>query len=345
MQIQFQCDYNQTCHPAILQALQSMGMEQCVGYGEDHYCQQARRAIRTAIGREDADVHFLVGGTQTNATVISAALRPHQGVIAPTSGHINVHETGAIEHTGHKVLAVPQTDGKLTAQQIQAVVDEHYADDGPEHCVQPAMVYISFPTEVGTIYSKAELEAIHATCRANHLLLFIDGARLGYGLCSPQCDVTIRDIARMADVFYIGGTKVGAMMGEAVVINDAELKRDFRYHIKQNGGMLAKGWLLGIQFLTLFTDNLYMHIAQNAIDQALRIRHALTEAGYRLYADSPTNQLFPIVDNDRLARLSAQFMFATWAKVDDHHTAIRICTSWATSPADVDLLIAELSKP
>ena len=340
--IQFQCDYNQTCHPAILEALSRVGMEQIVGYGEDHYCQEARRLIRQLVGREDADVHFLVGGTQTNMTVISSALRPYQGVIAADTGHINVHETGAIEHSGHKVIALPARDGKIDASQVKAAIDAHYAENGPEHTVQPSMVYISFPTEVGTIYSLAELEAIHDVCRSGHVPLFIDGARLGYGLCSPQCDVTLRDIARLADVFYIGGTKVGAMMGEAVVITADELKRDFRYHIKQNGGMLAKGWLLGVQFLTLFTDNLYMRIAQNAINQAMRLRDALKDAGYTMYAESPTNQQFVVITDEELQRLSRDFLLEPWGRVDSTHMAVRICTSWATTDADIDRLTAAL---
>ena len=340
--IQFQCDYNQTCHPAILAALQQMGLEQNVGYGLDPYCQRARTAIRHAVGRDDVDVHFLVGGTQTNATVISAALRPYQGVVAADTGHINVHETGAIEHTGHKVLAVAATDGKLTAAQVQEVVDAHYADEGSEHTVQPRMIYISFPTEVGTLYSLTELQALHDVCSRNSLLLFVDGARMGYGLCSPQCDVTLPDIARLADLFYIGGTKVGAMMGEAVVISHPELKHDFRYHIKQNGGMLAKGWLLGVQFLTLFTDGLYLNIAQNAITQAMRLRDALHSAGYTFYADSPTNQQFVVLTTDQAGQLSRQFLFERWARVDEGHIAVRLCSSWATTDADTDRLIEAL---
>ena len=275
-------------------------------------------------------------------TVISSALRPYQGVIAADTGHINVHETGAIEHSGHKVIALPARDGKIDASQVKAAIDAHYAENGPEHTVQPGMVYISFPTEVGTIYSLAELEAIHDVCRSSHVPLFIDGARLGYGLCSPQCDVTLRDIARLADVFYIGGTKVGAMMGEAVVITADELKRDFRYHIKQNGGMLAKGWLLGVQFLTLFTDNLYMRIAQNAINQAMRLRDALKDAGYTMYAESPTNQQFVVITDEELQRLSRDFLLEPWGRVDSTHMAVRICTSWATTDADIDRLTAAL---
>lgn len=339
--IQFQCDYNEGCHPSILERLTATNMEQTVGYGEDEYCELARAAIKKAIGKEDVAVHFLVGGTQANTTVISSMLRPHQGVLAASSGHINVHETGAIEHTGHKVLALPAINGKLTAQQIEQAVIDHQNEDGPEHMVQPGMVYISFPTEIGTIYSKQELADIANVCKHFDLPLFIDGARLGYGLCSPECDVTLQEIADFADVFYIGGTKVGALFGEAVVIKE-QYNRDFRYFIKQQGGMLAKGRLLGIQFLTLFTDNLYMQISQHAIDLAMKVRNALTAKGYKMYAESPTNQQFPILDNATFARLSEQFVLSPWAKVDDQHTAVRICTSWATKEENIDKLIAAL---
>lgn len=340
--IQFQCDYNEGCHPAILDALVRTNMEQTVGYGEDEYCDKARKAIRDVIGRQDADVHFLVGGTQANTTVIASILRPYQGVLAADTGHINVHETGAIEATGHKVLAIKNTDGKLTADDIEKAVINHQQEDGPEHMVQPGMVYISFSTEIGTIYSKQELITISSVCHKYHLPLFIDGARLGYGLCSPDNDVNIQDIAKYADVFYIGGTKVGALFGEAVVILNPALKQDFRYCIKQRGGMLAKGRLLGIQFLTLFTDNLYFKISQHAIDLAMKIRDALKENGIAFYADSPTNQQFPILSNDVIERLSKDFLLSPWAKVDENHMAMRICTSWATTEENVDKLLEAL---
>lgn len=340
--IQFQCDYNEGCHPAILDALVRTNMEQTVGYGEDEYCDKARKAIRDVIGRQDADVHFLVGGTQANTTVIASILRPYQGVLAADTGHINVHETGAIEATGHKVLAIRNTDGKLTADDIEKAVINHQQEDGPEHMVQPGMVYISFSTEIGTIYSKQELSTISSVCHKYHLPLFIDGARLGYGLCSPDNDVNIQDIAKYADVFYIGGTKVGALFGEAVVILNPALKQDFRYSIKQRGGMLAKGRLLGIQFLTLFTDNLYFKISQHAIDLAMKIRDALKENGIAFYADSPTNQQFPILSNDIIERLSKDFLLSPWAKVDENHMAMRICTSWATTEENVDKLLEAL---
>ncbi len=342
--IQFQCDYNEGAHPLILQCLTETNMEQTIGYGEDPYCTQARELIKQACEREDIDVHFLVGGTQTNTTVIAHTLRPYQGVISAVSGHINVHETGAIEATGHKVLAVPSPNGKLTAAQIEEVVQAHLNEDGPEHMVQPGMVYISFPTEVGTIYTHAEMEAISTMCRKYELPLFVDGARLGYGLCSPECDITLPQLAKWADVFYIGGTKVGALFGEAVVITNESMKRDFRYSIKRHGGMLAKGRLLGIQFATLFTDGLYMQIAQHAIDEAMRIKAALQAKGIGFLIDSPTNQQFPIFSNAQLEELSKTFLFSVWQQIDNTHTAVRICTSWATKHENVDRLIEDIKQ-
>ncbi len=339
---QFQCDYNEGAHPRIMERLMETNFEQTVGYGEDHYCEAARAAVRKAAGREDVDVHFLVGGTQANATVISSILRPYQGVLCATTGHINVHETGAIEHSGHKVLALEAEDGLLTAALIRGAVEAHYAEDGPEHTVQPGMVYISFSSEVGTVYSLSQLREISAVCREYGLPLFIDGARMGYGLASEGCDVTLSDIAALADVFYLGGTKQGALFGEAVVIVNDALKKDFRYCIKQNGGMLAKGRLLGIQFLTLFEDGLYFQLSEHAVSQAMRIRDAFESKGCGFLVQSPSNQQFPILDNATLERLSSDFLFSFWQKVDDSHTAVRFCTSWATRPEAVDALIAAL---
>lgn len=340
--IQFQCDYNEGAHPKVIQRLLETNMEQTVGYGEDHYCESARRRIQEACGNPNLQVHFLVGGTQTNTTVIAHLLRPHQGVVAAESGHISVHETGAIEHTGHKVLALPAHEGKITAAQVETLVLEHRADSSFEHTVQPGMVYISFPTEFGTLYTKAELEALHDVCRKYDLPLFIDGARLGYGLASPACDVTLTDIACLADVFYIGGTKVGALFGEAVVSNSPALMRDFRYSIKQHGGMLAKGRLLGLQFEALFTEGLYFDIAHHAVTQALRIKEALQQLGVPFLMESHTNQQFPILKNDAVERLSEKYLFTPWQRVDDTHTAIRICTSWGTTAENVDALLAAL---
>ena len=340
--IQFQCDYNEGAHPLIMQRLLESNMEQTIGYGEDHYCNQARALIKQACQSDSIDVHFLVGGTQTNTTVISHTLRPYQGVLTAVSGHINVHETGAIESTGHKVLSIATPDGKLTATQIEEAVLAHQHEDGPEHMVQPGMVYISFPTEVGTVYTLAELESISTICRKYSLPLFVDGARLGYGLCSPDSDITLPKLATLTDVFYIGGTKVGALFGEAVVISNDALKRDFRYSIKRHGGMLAKGRLLGIQFAQLFTDNLYMQIAQHAIDQAMRIKSALQAKGIKFLIDSPTNQQFPIFNDAQYEELSKKYLFSFWQRIDEEHTAVRICTSWATKSENVDCLIEDI---
>lgn len=341
--IQFQCDYNEGAHPRILERMLQTNFEQTVGYGEDHYCASAAELIRKACGREDADIHFLVGGTQANATVISSVLRPHQGVICVSTGHINVHETGAIEHSGHKVLALEGQNGLLPASAVREAMEEHLAEDGPEHTVQPGMVYISFSSEVGTVYSLGQLEDLSAVCREYGLPLFIDGARMGYGLASEGCDVTLNDIARLADVFYIGGTKQGALFGEAVVIVNPALKMDFRYFIKQNGGMLAKGRLLGIQFLTLFEDGLYFELSQHAVAQAMRIRDAFVSKGYDFLVDSPSNQQFPILPNDVMELLSKDFKFSVWKRIDAGHTAVRFCTSWATRTEAVDALLAALA--
>lgn len=340
--IQFQCDYNEGAHPRILERLMQTNFEQTVGYGEDHYCAMARVLVQKACGRPDADVHFLVGGTQANATVISSILRPHQGVLCVRSGHINVHETGAIEHSGHKVLALEGANGLLSAESVRKAMEDHLAEDGPEHTVQPGMVYISFSTEVGTVYTLSQLQELSAVCREYGLPLFIDGARMGYGLASEGCDVTLNDIARLADVFYIGGTKQGALFGEAVVIVNESLKKDFRYFIKQNGGMLAKGRFLGIQFMTLFEDGLYFELSEHAVAQAMRIRDAFASKGYRFLVDSPTNQQFPILPDSEMERLSADFKFSVWQKIDESHTAVRFCTSWATKAEAVDALIAAI---
>lgn len=342
--IQFQCDYNEGAHPMILQRLAETNMEQTVGYGEDSYCKEASQLIKEACRRDDVDVHFLVGGTQTNTTVIAHLLRPYQGVISAESGHINVHETGAIESTGHKVLALPAANGKISAAQIDDAMQAHLHEDGPEHMVQPGMVYLSFPTEIGTIYSLEELVSIRSVCDKYGLPLFIDGARLGYGLCAPTCDVTLPALTQLADIFYIGGTKVGALFGEAVVIANETFKRDFRYSIKQHGGMLAKGRLLGIQFAALFSEDLYFKIARHAIDEAMRIKDVLTQKGIRFLVDSYTNQQFPIFSNAQLETLSQEFLFSVWQQIDSEHTAVRICTSWATKPENVDKLIAAIAK-
>ena len=340
--IRFDSDYLEGCLPEILTRLTATNLEQSVGYGEDPHCAAAREKIRVAIGRPDAEVHFLVGGTQTNATVISALLKPYQGVLCAESGHINVHETGAIEHGGHKVLALPAEAGKISAAQVDEAFAAHRDDPNREHMVQPGMVYLSFPSEMGTLYSKAELTAIADVCHRWGQPLFIDGARLGYGLASPSCDLTLPEIANLADVFYIGGTKQGALFGEAVVFCNPALANEFRYSIKQNGGMLAKGRLLGIQFETLFTDGLYLKAAREAIDQAFRLRDGLRAKGYAFLCDSPTNQQFPILEDKQIEALRAGFGFEFWQRIDATHGAVRFCTSWATAPEAVDALLNAL---
>ena len=340
--IRFDCDYTQSAHPRILERLQETIGEQHPGYSEDTHCETARGYIRKACGTPNADVHFLVGGTQANTTVISAILRPHQGVIAADTGHISIHETGAIEATGHKVLELPGQEGKLTAAQIAAAVDGHWADGDHEHLVQPGMVYISHPTESGTTYTLAELEAISKVCKDRGLPLFLDGARLGYGLAATGADVTLQDVARLCDVFYIGGTKQGSLFGEAVVITNERLGKDFRYLIKRHGGLLAKGFLLGIQFVCLFEDGLYFDLSRHAINEAVRLRQGLLDAGLPLEYDTTANQLFPRVPDTLAAKLREDFSFAQWGKPNATHSVIRFCTSWATKSEDTDALIAAL---
>ena len=342
--IYFNNDYSEGCHEKVLQALVKTNMVQTLGYGEDEYCAAAAAKIRRLCGREDAAVHFLVGGTQANLTVIAAALRPHQGALCPVGGHINVHETGAVEATGHKVLTVPSDDGKITAQQVRQTVKAHREDSSFEHMVQPKLVYISNPTEYGTLYSRSELEELSAACHDLGLYLFLDGARLGYGLMAKGYDVTMEDIAWLCDVFYIGGTKVGALFGEAVVILNPALKEDFRYIMKRQGGMLAKGRLLGVQFDALMTDNLYFDIAGQAVRLADRLRDALDGLGIRYLLPGITNQLFPILPDGVLAELSEDFCFTEIQRVDENNRCVRFCTSWATTEENVDALCRRLGQ-
>jgi threonine aldolase len=341
--IRFECDYAEGAHPAILESLIHSNFEQTKGYGEDERCTNARRLIRQLCESDRADVHFLTGGTQANMTVISSVLRPHQGVISAASGHVNVHETGAIEATGHKVIAVEGTGGKITALQVEEIHTEHWKDPNHEHIVQPGMVYISHPTEKGTIYTKNELTELSLVCRESGLPLYMDGARLGYGLAAEGNDLSLPDIAQLCDIFYIGGTKVGALFGEAVVITNDALKKDFRYMMKQRGGMLAKGRLLGIQFETLFNNGLYFEISKHAVRMAMKIRDAFKEANIPFYAESPTNQQFPVLTKEQIARLSQKYAFEVWTKVDAKHSAVRFCTSWATREEDVDALVADIN--
>ena len=340
--IRFNSDYTEGCHPAILERLAATNMEQTPGYGEDAYCAAAAEQIKEACAAPEAAVHFLVGGTQTNVTVISAALRHYQGVITAVTGHINVHETGALESCGHKCLTIETADGKLTAEQIAAYTDAHYADASFEHTVQPKMVYISNPTEIGTIYKKAELEAIYDVCKERGLYLFLDGARLGYGLTCRENDLTLADVAALTDVFYIGGTKAGALFGEAVVILNDELKADFRYHIKQRGGMLAKGRLLGIQFGELLRDGLYFELGAHADRLADKIRCACAKKGYPFLVENTTNQVFPIMPDALLESWKDKYSYTNQGRVDESHTAIRLCTSWITSGEQVDILVNDI---
>ena len=336
--IYFNSDYLEGAHSAIMERLAQTNMMQTIGYSEDEICAAAREKIKAACHAPDADVHFLVGGTQTNTTVIASILRPWQGVLSAVSGHINCHETGAIESTGHKVITLPTDDGKITAQQIADYVEWHKHDESTEHIVQPGMVYISQPTETGMLYSKAELTAVYDICRAYGLPLFIDGARLGYGLVCEANDITLPELARLCDVFYIGGTKVGALFGEAVVIMNESLKKDFRFIMKQRGGRMAKGRLLGVQFDALFTDDLYFKISRHAIEMAHQIRDIFVSAGYPLLFDSPTNQQYPIMPDTELAEIGKRFGYEYWERVDADHSGVRFCASWATKQEHVDAL-------
>lgn len=342
--IYFNNDYSEGCHNAVLSLLQQTNLEQTPGYGMDAYCQEAAGHICRLCNHDDLDVHFIVGGTQTNLIVIAASLRPHQGVLGAQTAHINVHETGAVEATGHKVLSVASNDGKLTAQQVEEAIVAHRNDQAMEHTVQPKMVYISNPTELGTIYTRNELQALRTVCDRYGLYLFMDGARLGYGLMAQGNDVTMEDIAKFCDVFYIGGTKVGAMFGEAVVFSNTALAEDFRYMIKQRGAMLAKGRLLGVQFCALLRDGLYFEIASHANKMADKIRHTLEKLGYSLFVPGTTNQIFPILPDTLLEKLAEKFSFTEQERVDSTHRAVRFCTSWATTQENVDALCAELER-
>ena len=339
--IRFDSDYTEGAHPQILSALVETNLEQTPGYGEDAHSERARARIRRACEREEADVHFLVGGTQANFTVIASLLRPYQGVLCAESGHIACHETGAVEATGHKVLPLPAEQGKITASQVRAAVEAHYADGTHEHIVQPGMVYISQPTEFGTLYRAEELRELSRVCRELGLPLYVDGARLGYALAADP-ELTLPQMAAYCDVFTIGGTKVGLLFGEAVVFPDPALGRDFRYLMKQRGAMLAKGRLLGVQFEAAFTDDLYARMGRHAVTQALRIRSALAERGIGVLFPTDTNQQFPILSKKQHAALSGRFALSYWQAVDDDHDVWRICTSWATRPEDVDELIAAI---
>ena len=338
--IYFDSDYMAGAHPQVMQALVESNLEQTTGYGSDAYTAEAAALIKQACDAPQARVHFLVGGTQTNATVIDGLLARHQGVLAAESAHINVHESGAIEASGHKVLTLPQHEGKVKADEVKAYIDEFYRDDSYEHMVAPGMLYISFPTEYGTLYSLQELSDLSQVCHEANIPLYVDGARLGYGLAAS--DVSLPDLARLCDVFYIGGTKMGALFGEAVVINNEKLLKHFFPLIKQHGALLAKGRLLGVQFKALFSKGLYEEIGREAVAKALRLKAAFVEKGYQVEVDSPTNQQFFRLPNDLIDRLKQEASFEYWGPRGQQESVVRFVTSWATSDADIDQLIALL---
>lgn len=337
--LSFESDYIQGAHEKILQRLTETNLEPLSGYGNDTYCASAKEKIKAACECPEADVHFLVGGTQTNQLIIDTMLAPYEGVIAAVTGHVSLHEAGAIEYTGHKVLELPQQDGKIHADKLEAFLRNFWQDENREHMVFPGMVYISHPTEYGTLYSSTELENISAICRAHRIPLYLDGARLGYGLMSYDTDVTLPQIARCCDVFYIGGTKVGALCGEAVVFTGHNTPKHFINRMKQHGALLAKGRLLGVQFDTLFTDQLYMDISRHAIDMAELLKKGLKEKGYSFYLESPTNQQFIILEDEEMERLKKHVTFSFWEKPDENHTVVRFATSWATSEEDIAQLM------
>ncbi len=333
--VSFESDYIMGAHPEILKRLVETNFEAASGYGSDKYCASAMKKIAAACGCPDADVRFIVGGTQTNAVVISSMLNRYQAVISADTGHIGFHEAGAIEYTGHKVILLPHSNGKINAAALGDYLATFHADANHLHMAEPGMVYISHPTEYGTLYSKDELTAISAVCREYSIPLFLDGARLGYGLMSYDTDVSLEDIARLCDVFYIGGTKVGALCGEAVVFTKKNMPDHFLTLVKQQGALIAKGRLLGVQFDTLFTDDLYMKISRHAIDMAQKLKDILRERGYKFFIDSPTNQQFIVIENGKLEKLREHIAVGFWEKYDDSHTVIRLATSWATTDDDL----------
>ena len=340
--ILFASDYQEGAHEAILNAFVKTQQEQNPGYGTDTYCASAAEKIKAACNAPDAQVAFITGGTQTNQLVIDAMLQPYEGVVSATTGHVAVHEAGAIEYTGHKVLEVPQENGKIQAEVLKAYLARFYADGNHEHMVFPGMVYISHPTEVGTLYTKAELEDLHAVCAQYEIPLYLDGARMAYGLMSSETDVDLPAIAANCDVFYIGGTKCGALCGEAIVFSHNNMPAHFVTRIKQHGALLAKGWVTGLQFDVLFTDDLYFKIGRHAIELADYMKAALKEKGLRFFIDSPTNQQFIIMENKQLEEFGQKIGYSYWEPYDGNHTVIRLCTSWATKKENVDYLLSLL---
>ena len=336
--LSFECDYNKGAHNRILERLLETNEESLSGYGSDKYCAMAKEKIRAYCGKPEAEVHFLTGGTQTNQIVIDALLTKYQGVIAAETGHVSIHEAGAVEFTGHKVITLPHLNGKLKAGTVREYLERFYGDENHEHMVFPGMVYISHPTEYGTLYSLEELKELSKLCREYKIPFYMDGARLGYGLMSHGTDVTLPDIAELLDVFYIGGTKIGALCGEAVVFTHHNTPKYFLTTVKQHGALLAKGRLLGVQFDTLFTDNLYMEISRNAIETADVLKKILREKGYPFFIDSPTNQIFIVLENERLESLKKQVKVSFWGKADEEHTVVRLATSWATAMEEIEAL-------
>ena len=336
--ISFESDYIAGAHPEVLRKLIEINMEVLSGYGSDPYTNSACEKIKAACACEDAEVFLLTGGTQTNALVISAMLQGYEGVLSADTGHVSSHEAGAIEYTGHKVLTLPNHAGKVDARELEAYLKNFYGDANHEHMVFPGMLYISHPTEYGTLYSKKELEQISSICKGYQISLYLDGARLGYGLMSRQTDVTLPDIARLCDVFYIGGTKVGALCGEAVVFTKQNTPKHFMTVVKQHGALLAKGRLLGVQFAALFTNNLYFDISMHAIDMAEKLKLLLKEKGCKFYLESPTNQQFIVLENDKLKELEGQVAYSFWERMDENHTVIRLATSWCTREEDIEAL-------
>ena len=341
--IHFECDYAEGCHPSILAALAATNDEQTPGYGLDPHCDRARALIRTACRAPEADVHFLVGGTQANAIVIAAALRPHQGALCACTGHINCHEAASIENTGHKILALPNTDGKITAQQVAACAAAYYDGGAPEYLTEPKLVYLSFPTEKGTLYSAQELRDIREVCQKYGMYLFVDGARMGYGLGAADNDLTLKDFAELTDVFYIGGTKCGALFGEALVITEPRLQYRFKAYMKQHGAVLAKGWLMGMQFVTMLESGEYFEKTKRADELAMQIREAFAAKSVPFWVESPTNQQFVILSQQQKEALAQGYYFEEEG-TDEQGTVVRFCTSWATTQAEVDALVADIAK-
>ncbi len=336
--LNFMCDYTKGMHPAILEKLLELNDVPFVGYGCDEICESAKEKIRKACGVKDAGVFFTVGGTQTNAIVIDSMLRSYEGVVSADTGHVNVHEAGAIEYTGHKVMHIPEHQGKMDASELRAYLQAFRENPSYDHMVFPGMAYISHPTEAGTLYTKAELTALSEVCREYGIPLYLDGARLGYGLMSRQTDVTLQDVAELCDVFYIGGTKVGAQMGEAIVFTKNNMPEHFLTIVKQHGALMAKGWMLGVQFDTLFTNGLYFDIGRYAIGLAEKLKEGFAARGYQFMIDSPTNQQFIILDNGEKDRLMKRVLFEEWEKMDEDHTAVRFAVSWSTKESDIDEL-------